>query len=109
MKGRSLLLLLMTWAGVAMALEEPAYQVVEATDDYEIRQYEPYLVAQTVVNGDFDSSGNRAFHILASYIFGNNTVGADAESVRMEMTAPVAFHESEVRDDAYDYWFVMER
>ena len=68
----------------AMAIEEPSYQVIDTHEDFEVRRYEPYLVAEVDVNGGFDDAGNSAFRILAGYIFGDNKAAA-----KMEMTAPV--------------------
>jgi hypothetical protein len=69
----SFLMALMTVAtGSAMAIEEPAYTVVQSNSDYEIRNYSKVLVAETKIEGGFEDSGNRAFRILADYIFGNN-------------------------------------
>lgn len=50
----------------------------------EIRQYESYIVAETIVDGTFEDAGNAAFHILAGYIFGGNDRG-----VKIAMTSPV--------------------
>ena len=86
----------------AMALEEPEYTVVERHDDWELRRYEPYLVAETQVDGDLRQSGNAAFRVLAGYIFGDN----DA-STKMAMTAPVL--SESIDDGEYRYQFVMER
>jgi hypothetical protein len=47
-------------------------KVVFKKDAYEIRQYEPIIVAQTIVNEDFENAGNTGFRILAGYIFGGN-------------------------------------
>jgi len=68
----------------AMAIEEPKYEVVKTYPEFELRRYEPFLVAETEVTGDFDEVGNQAFRILAAYIFGENKSRA-----KMEMTAPV--------------------
>jgi hypothetical protein len=85
-----------------MATEEPSYKVVFKNDAYEIRQYERIIVAQTIVNEDFENAGNNGFRILAGYIFGGNQsqtkiemtapVGqvAQAQSEKIAMTAPVA-------------------
>jgi hypothetical protein len=80
----AVLAILLTGGVVANAIEEPAFEVVESTDVYEVRRYAPYIVAETTVNGDFGSAGGKAFRILAGYIFGNNE-----DSTKMKMTAPV--------------------
>lgn len=72
------------WQPLAMALEEPEYTVIETFDDFELRHYPPYLVAEVDAQGDFDEAGNDAFRILAGYIFGDNR-----SSTKMSMTAPV--------------------
>jgi hypothetical protein len=68
----------------AMAIEEPNYEVIETYKEFEVRRYEPYLLAEVDVNGGINSAGNRAFRILAGYIFGDN-----AAATKMAMTAPV--------------------
>lgn len=74
----------------AMAIEKPSYEIVKADGDFELRRYEGYIVAETLVEGAFDEAGNRGFRILADYIFGNNK---RRESVAM--TAPVSQKSSE--------------
>ncbi len=65
--------LLLLVASAANAYEEPEYEVLQETNDYEIREYARYLVAETRVNGDFDrSSGSAAFQCLAGCIFDDN-------------------------------------
>ena len=92
-------LLLLAWSllagAAAMAIEEPAYVVLKTAGDVEIRQYDPYIVAEVTVSGD--GADSRAFRMLAGYIFGDNTSGE-----KMAMTAPV-----ETR--GADHAFVMER
>ncbi|MEM8982783.1 MAG: heme-binding protein [Pseudomonadota bacterium] len=68
----------------AVAYEEPTYTVLATYDEFEIRRYQPYLVAETTVDGDFEASGNAAFRLLAGYIFGDN-----APAEKMAMTVPV--------------------
>ena len=38
----------------AMAIEEPKYEVIKEYEGFEIRRYEPMIVAETEVDGDFD-------------------------------------------------------
>lgn len=78
-----LTILLLTSPAV-MAIEEPDYEILLTTKYYEIRRYEPYIVAEVDVEGDMGKAGNKAFRILAGYIFGNNQPGE-----KMAMTAPV--------------------
>lgn len=82
--------------------EQPEYTVVARRDGFEIRRYEPYLVAETEVRTGFDASGNIAFRRLAGYIFGGNR-----ESVKMNMTVPVT-HQP-VDESTHRYRFVMEQ
>ncbi len=86
-----------------MAIEEPSFEVIRATGDYEIRRYSPFIVAEVDVSGDASSAGNRAFRILANYIFGNNTGGQ-----KMAMTAPVVSAPARSDSAKYTYAFVME-
>lgn len=73
-----------------MAIEEATYTVEAQTSkvsslEYEIRKYSSYLVAETLVQGEFEEVGNSAFRILADYIFGNNQ-----SKSKIAMTAPVS-------------------
>ena len=69
---------------LAMAIEEPSYSVIESADHFEIRSYEPSVVAQIKTSGHFESAGNAGFRVLADYIFGNND-----QKIKIAMTAPV--------------------
>ena len=71
-------------------IEQPAYKVVSTNDIYEVREYEPQLIAKTTVTGTMDSATNDGFRLIADYIFGNNTT---QEAVAM--TAPVTVQDSE--------------
>jgi len=67
-----------------MAIEEPAYTVISAEGQFEIREVQAYVVAQTFLDGDFSGVGDEAFHRLFRYISGANRGAA-----KIEMTAPV--------------------
>jgi hypothetical protein len=82
-----------------MAYEETRYTVIMHEGDFELRQYEPHIIAETIVEGDFDDVGNEGFRRLFRYISGNNQrkqaipmtapVSQDASSEKIAMTAPV--------------------
>ena len=83
----------------AMALERATYTVLEKQKDFELRQYGPQIVAETIVEGDFEQVGNEGFRRLFDYISGKNRkkqsismtapVSQEAESEKISMTAPV--------------------
>ncbi len=81
----------------AMAIEEPAYTVVTRYADFEVRRYEPSVVAEVVVNAGLEEAGNQAFGTLDGYIFGKNkgagkiamTAPVVQTPVKIAMTAPV--------------------
>ncbi len=68
-----------------MALEEAKYTVLERDRDFELRQYEPQIVAETLVEGDFQKVGNEGFRRLFDYISGKNR-----KQQAISMTAPVS-------------------
>ncbi|XP_028771295.1 heme-binding-like protein At3g10130, chloroplastic [Neltuma alba] len=68
-------------------LETVKFKVLGTRDRYEIREIEPYFVAETTMPGKsgFDFYGaSRSFNVLAEYLFGKNT-----KKEKMEMTTPV--------------------
>ena len=71
-------------------LETPAYAVEETFDEFEVRVYEPRLVAHVTVGGSPRRATSAGFRILADYIFGNN-----AARKKVPMTAPVEQQQSE--------------
>ena len=86
--------LLIAWSAVSLyfqhTIDQPKYTVLEQNKNYEIRQYAPYIIAQTQVQGDYRQAASLGFRILADYIFGNNT-----KQSTVQMTAPVGIKESE--------------
>lgn len=74
--------------GMAMAVEEPPYQTLMAEAPFELRRYPGFVVAETQLDGDFDSASRQGFRRIAGYIFGGNTSG-EGESRKIAMTAPV--------------------
>lgn len=81
-------LLMVCAAGFAMAIEEPRYTVIEQSEDFELRAYEPMIVAETLVSGPMDDASGKGFRLIADYIFGNNTAPS-GDTEKISMTAPV--------------------
>ncbi|KAM0989998.1 hypothetical protein ACFX2I_008560 [Malus domestica] len=68
-------------------LETVKFKVLSKRDQYEIREIEPYIIAETTMPGKtgFDFNGaSQSFNVLAEYLFGKNTT-----KEKMEMTTPV--------------------
>ena len=70
-----------------MATEEPDFKLISEEGDFQIREYDPKIIAQVEVEGDFDEASSRGFKLLADYIFGNNLL--EGESQKISMTTPV--------------------
>ena len=95
--------LLFSMKGDVMAFEEAKYKVIIKDGEFELRQYEPQIVAETIVEGDFAEVGNEGFRRLFKYISGNNSkkqsipmtapVSQTQSSEKIEMTAPVNMEE----------------
>lgn len=83
-------------------LETPEYVVLRRYADYEVREYEPFLVAETNTGGRLGAGAMTGrdfnpFGALAGYIFGGNETGE-----KMAMTTPVYTSEGKMQ-------FVMSR
>jgi hypothetical protein len=98
----------------AKATDEPPHSVIVKDDKFELRQYQPTLVAEVTVSGDMRKAGNSGFRPLADYIFGNNKATekiertasvTQTESIKIEMTAPVTRVKQE--DKGWVVSFVM--
>ena len=87
-----------------MAVEEAKYTVTLQQDKLEIREYAPSVVAEVIVNGDFEDASGAAFKKLFNYISGDNTarnkiamtapVTQKAEPEKIAMTSPVGQRKS---------------
>jgi len=84
-------LLLLLIPSLTMATEEPKYTVAKKDGDIEIRLYEPFIVAETVVDTtDLEEASNEGFRRLAGFIFGGNKVQR-----KIAMTSPVTTEQSQ--------------
>jgi len=78
-------------------VERPDYEVVDKYETFELRHYSPYIVAETLVQADFEGVGERGFPVLADYIGGDN-----AGSEEISMTSPVNMAPAGQSGDAID-------
>lgn len=75
-------------------VESPNYNVLNTSDNIEIRQYPPLILATVTTQGEREAAIGDGFRILADYIFGKNTtavngLGAGTTGQTIAMTAPV--------------------
>ena len=105
---------LLGMAGDAVAYERRAYAVTEKDRAFEIRDYAPAIVAETIIEGDFEEAGNKGFRILFAYISGENEKNESIEMLspatqepegeKIAMTAPVT---QETAETGYRFTFMM--
>lgn len=70
-------------------IETPQYTVLSSADGYEVRSYDPMIIATTTVPGNLEASGKAGFLRLAAYIFGGNTIHQ-----QIAMTSPVSIEQA---------------
>lgn len=75
--------------------EEAAYTLLQEQGQFQIRQYQPLVVATTQVEGDIYEAGKQAFRRLFNYISGDNRAQQE-----IAMTTPVLASEDSAREGA---------
>ena len=98
-------ILLTLMMGNVMAAEEAEYTVALKQDKLEIRDYAPSIVAEVIVNDNFEDASGAAFRKLFNYISGDNTgrnkiamtspVSQKPEPEKIAMTSPVGQRKSD--------------
>ena len=88
-----MLIVILIFPSPAVAVDEPPHQVVLKDGRFELRQYEPMLLAEVRVVGSMSRASNNGFRSLADFIFGNNK-----PAEKISMTAPVT--RTPIADDA---------
>lgn len=101
---------------MAHAIEEPSFEVIKRYQEFEVRKYQAYIVAEVIVPGPANKAGNVAFEYLGGYIFGKNKgskkidmtapVAQTPAPIKIDMTAPVA---QTAVDNGYLVQFTMPR
>jgi len=82
-----------------MSIEQTKYAVVSTENEFEIRDYEPHILAESIVVGALDYAANAAFYSLFQFISGDNLPCAELEksmpisqkdmNKRIQMTSPI--------------------
>jgi len=100
--------------GGCLTVEHVPYEVLHKDDHFELRAYEAYIVAETLVQATQQEAGNIAFQRLYGYISGKNRsqdkiamtapVTQQPASEKIAMTAPVGQQRA---DDGWVVSFVM--
>lgn len=98
-------LLLISIGATLMAIEQAKYQVVMKDGQFEIREYESYILAEVEIEGEMELASSQAFRPLFNYISGENRtqtkvamttpVSQEPLSEKISMTTPVSQERSE--------------
>lgn len=96
----TVILLIITGVVPVMATEEAPYTVLKTDDIFELREYPSQILAEIIVDGNLEDSGNKAFRPLFRYISGDNKsrgtiamtapVSQEQKGEKISMTAPVS-------------------
>ena len=92
----------MAWGLSNNMLETPKYTLIKKSGSYEIRNYEPMIVARTLVKSEYKIATSAGFRRIANYIFGGNK-----KSMEIAMTAPVISNSPVDANNEYEISFVM--
>lgn len=84
-----------------MAIETPNFKLIKKEGEFEIREYEPMIIAMTKVKSEYREASSTGFRRIANYIFGGNQ-----KQMEIKMTAPVITDVPNVKG-MYDILFVM--
>ena len=84
-----------------MAIETPNFKLIKKEGEFEIREYEPMIIAMTKVKSGYREASSAGFRRIANYIFGGNQ-----KQMEIKMTAPVITDVPNVKG-MYDILFVM--
>ena len=84
-----------------MAIETPNFQLLKKQGEFEIREYDPMIIAVTKVNSNYREASSTGFRRIANYIFGGNQ-----KKMEIKMTAPVILDVPN-SNNIYEILFVM--
>ena len=80
------------------SLEEPPFDILQKSSDFELRSYRPMIVAEVFVQGDLDTAGKTGSRLVKDYIFreGEQENAAANQNGResISMTVPVTMEKT---------------
>lgn len=103
-------------------VNEPPYTLVQESGAYQVRKYDPMILAQVSARGNMDKASNQAFRALFRYIDGNNSTRTkvpmtspvlqkpeddSARSEKIPMTSPVFMNSNASSEKQWTMSFVM--
>lgn len=75
-------------------VNEPPYTLIQESGPYQVRKYDPMILAQVSTGGTMDKASNKAFRPLFRYIDGNNST-----QTKVPMTSPVLQEPEQASDE----------
>jgi len=87
-----------------MAIETPTYRLIKKMGNVEIREYDPMIIAKTLIKESYNPALSKGFRRIANYIFGGND-----KELSISMTAPVMSREPNESLGLYEVSFVMPK
>ena len=97
----STVIILLSSQNSIMDIETPNFKLIKKEGAFEIREYEPMIIAMTKVKSGYREASSTGFRRIANYIFGGNQ-----KQMEIKMTAPVITDVPNVKG-MYDILFVM--
>jgi len=80
------------------SLEEPAFDILKKTSEFELRSYRPMVVAEVFVQGDVATAGKTGSRLVKDYLFregAQETAAADHKGREtISMTVPVTMEKT---------------
>jgi hypothetical protein len=80
------------------SLEEPPFDVLKKISEFELRSYQPMVIAEVVVQGDVIAAGKEGARLVKDYIFGEGaqeTAAAEQKNREsISMTVPVTMEKT---------------
>lgn len=93
---------LIVFSNTAMANEAPKFVLLEKDQAFELRAYQPKIIAEVLVEGSMAEASSKGFRAIADFIFGNNKASS-GKSEKISMTVPVSIESEDVQQSAHGW------